>query len=234
MHHWTIDELVQFVQSEFAALADDAKAPIMQAYMKTDMPFYGIQKPFRVPVYRALKKHYPVASQARYKETVQALWKLEHREERYAAIHVASIWKKFINTKSLPLYRTMIVDGAWWDFVDPMAIDLVGGVLRNHTSTTLATFDKWIDHKDMWLRRTAIIGQIKMKEETDERRLFDYCIKRMHEKEFFIRKAIGWALRSHSYIRPEAVMSFLEEHRGNLSGLSYREGAKQLVRQGLL
>ena len=80
----------------------------------------------------------------------------------------------------------------------------------------------------MWLRRAAIIGQIKHKAETDEDRLFDYCLRRAGEKEFFIRKAIGWALRSHASTNPKAVKSFLSKHRDRLSPLSVREGGKHL------
>ena len=88
--------------------------------------------------------------------------------------------------------------------------------------------DDWIEHRDLWLRRTAIIAQIKHKEQTDEPRLFDYCRRRAFEKEFFIRKAIGWALREHAKTRPRAVARFLKSHRDELSGLSYREAAKHL------
>ena len=92
--------------------------------------------------------------------------------------------------------------------------------------------DTWIDHDDMWLRRAALISQIKHKKGTDEKRLFRYCTRRAAEKEFFIRKAIGWALREYSYTAPEAVCDFIRENRDSLSGLSIREGAKQLRRAG--
>jgi 3-methyladenine DNA glycosylase AlkD len=127
----------------------------------------------------------------------------------------------------------MIVEGAWWDFVDDLAIRLTGVVWLNNRATITPIMDKWIElpgagDKNMWLRRAAIIGQIKHKERTDEDRLFEYCLRRSHEKEFFIRKAIGWALREHAYTNPRGVKSFLLKHHAKLSPLSFREAGKHL------
>ena len=221
-------ELVTFVQRRFRDLADPRKAGPMAAYMKTDMPFYGIPKPQRVPVFHEMRKRFPIENQRDYQRAVLALWKLPHREEKYAAIHVAQAWPKFITPASLPLYQQLIVEGAWWDFVDDLAIRLAGILWLNHRETASGVMDTWIDHKNMWLRRTAIIGQIKHKKHTDEERLFDYCLRRAHEKEFFIRKGIGWALREHAYTNPRKVKSFLRKHRAKLSPLSLGEAGKHL------
>ena len=130
--------------------------------------------------------------------------------------------------------RAMIREGAWWDFVDAIAAHLVGEAVIKDPHRGFALMDQWIDDPDMWIRRSAIICQLTLKERTDQERLFDYCRSRCHESEFFIRKAIGWALRQHSYIAPQAVKGFLLANRERLSGLSYREGAKRLIKQGLL
>ena len=92
----------------------------------------------------------------------------------------------------------------------------------------IVAMDGWIDDEVMWLRRTAILAQLKMKQHTDAERLFRYCRARMHETEFFVRKAIGWALRQYAYVDAEAVRAFVEAEKGNLSGLSYREAMKHL------
>jgi len=204
----------------------------MQAYMKTEMPFYGIHKPFRVPVYREIKSRFPIRTLKQYREATLTLWNLPHREEKYAAIHLAGAWPEFITASNVPTYRRLIVNGAWWDLVDGIAIDLVGGAYQKNRNTLNPKIDQWIDHQNLWLRRTAIICQIKHKNETDETRLFDFCLRRAHEKQFFMRKAIGWALRAHSYTNPKAVQKFLRTHEEKLAGLSIREGAKQLKRIG--
>lgn len=224
--------LADFVFTRFAALADADKAPQMAAYMKTDQPFHGVQKPARVPVFREMLQQFKATSFTAYKKHVLELWRLPHREEQYAAIHYATKHKNFITSKALPLFERMIRDGQWWDLVDPVAIDLVGAVFRNERKELQPTIDAWVEDQNLWVRRTALICQIKHKAETDERRLFRYCTLRGGETEFFIRKAIGWALREYSYVAPDAVAEYLEKNRDDLSGLSYREGAKQLRREG--
>ena len=223
-----MQELVRFVQTRFRALANPRKAGPMAAYMKTDMPFYGVQKPARVAVLREAKAKFPIETRSQYESAILALWKLPHREEKYAAIWIAQGFDEFIVPASLPLYRRLIVEGAWWDFVDDVAIRLVGRLTLDHRSKLAPIMDRWIDDKDMWLRRSAIISHIKHKKETDEEQLFDHCLRRAHEKEFFIRKAIGWALREYAYTAPEAVRKFVIEHRAKLSPLSFREASKHL------
>ena len=206
----------------------------MAAYMKTDMPFYGIKKPLRVPVYREIKKRFVPRTRREYEAAVRALRTLPHREEKYAAIEYARSFPEFTSYKSVPLYQRIIRDGKWWDFVDDVSIHLSGRVLLHDRANMRPTIEEWISHSDMWIRRAALLSQINHKAQTDHRQLFDHCLLRADEKEFFIRKAIGWALRSYSYTDPRAVRRFLVKHRARLSGLSFREGSKQLARAGLM
>jgi len=206
----------------------------MAAYLKTDMPFYGVQKPDRVPIYKEMKKRFQPQSQQDYEGAVLALWSLPHREEKYAAITFSLQNETFITAKSLPLYERLIREGAWWDLVDGVASDLVGRVLLEQRSRTRPVIERWIDDDDFWIRRTAILAHLRHKEQTDANQLFDHCLRRAHEKEFFIRKAIGWALREYSKAAPEEVGEFLLKNREALSSLSFREGAKRLVKAGLM
>lgn len=228
------EDLVFFVQQQLQALANPGKAGPMAAYLKTDMPFYGVQKPDRVPMYKETKKRFRPESQRDYEKAVLALWALPHREEKYAAIAFALQNEIFITTKSLSLYERLIREGAWWDLVDGVAADLVGRVLLEYRGRTRPVIERWIDDHDLWIRRTALIVHLRHKEHTDANQLFDHCLRRAHEKEFFIRKAIGWALREYSKTAPQEVRDFLFENRKVLSGLSFREGAKRLVKAGLL
>lgn len=224
------DLIVSYVQEEFQKLADPVNAVPMAAYMKTEMPFYGIPKPLRVPIYRTLKKEYAPASQEEYEDSVLALWQLPHREEKYAAIEYAMFFDKFITHKSVALYERLVREGQWWDFVDPVAIWLVGIALKKDRTRLEPKMNKWIRDPDMWIRRTAILSQNRHKSETNEAMLFEHCLDRAHEKEFFIRKAIGWALREYSYAAPQSVRKFLDKNKDKLSPLSLKEGAKQLDR----
>ena len=200
----------------------------MAAYMKTDMPFYGVSSPARRPIARELKQTFPAGSDIEYRDNVRLLWELPHREEKYLAIDYALSFKKLITFEQIGLYREMVVEGAWWDFVDAIAADLVGRVVSNDRERMRPILEEWIDHDDMWLRRTSLLAQLRHKRDTDQAMLFDFCRRRAHEKEFFIRKAIGWALREYARVDPEAVRSFLRENEAHLSGLSRREAAKHL------
>ena len=217
-----------YAAAALAVAADPAKASGMQAYMKTDMPFYGVQKPFRVVILRQLVRDFPPADREEYEELVLGLWDLHHREEKYLALGVARHFGEHVTPSSLPLYRRLIVEGAWWDFVDEVATKLIRRLIVEHPDQTWPMVDKWIDDEDMWLRRTAILCQIGARERTDTGRLFAFCERRAFEREFFIRKAIGWALREQARTDPEAVAGFVVEHRDQLSGLSYREATKHI------
>jgi 3-methyladenine DNA glycosylase AlkD len=226
--------LVKFVQSELAACADEERAIEMAAYMKSAVPFYGVPKPERLSIIRAFKKQYAPDSQAQYLANVQALWQLPHREEKYLAINYAEQFPAFIAPPALSLYEQMVRQGAWWDYVDVIAGHLVGKVLLENESLVRPLVDSYVDDADLWIRRTALLSHLDHKDKTSQKHLFAYCLKLAHEKEFFIRKAIGWALRQYSYSDPEAVRRFLEKNRARLSPLSYNEGAKNLFKTGLL
>ena len=219
---------VELVRSQLAAATDPEKAKAMAAYMKTDGGFYGVPKPQRKPIYRQLVREFPVGDAETYDRLVSALWAEPQRESKYLAIDLAIRWSKFHVMEQLPLFRRMITEGAWWDLVDGVASNLVGGAIRSDPASAWAVIDPWIDDEDLWIRRTAVICQLKSKADTDEERLFSFCAARAHEPEFFMRKAIGWALREHAKTNPQSVRAFVVEHRQKLSGLTYREATKHL------
>lgn len=224
--------LTRFVQTGLKDAADPAKAGPMAAYMKTTMPFYGVQKPQRVPIFKEMNRRFPADDRRAYERNVLALWALPHREEKYAALDYAVSQKAMIGLESMPLYERLIREGAWWDLVDCVAPDLVGPLLLRERRKLRPVMRKWIKDDDFWIRRAAIISQLRHKSETDEAELFRYCLHCADEREFFIRKAIGWALRQYSYSAPTAVRRFLLDNRDRLSPLSFREGAKALAREG--
>jgi 3-methyladenine DNA glycosylase AlkD len=220
--------LTKFVRSELMAIANPDKAGPMAAYMKTDMPFHGVQKAGRTPILRQLKRQFVPINRAEYEQAVLALWAMSHREEKYLAIDYARAFKEFVVVGSMPLYRQMIVDGAWWDLVDGVAGWLVGGAMSAERHECEPIVREWIGDPDMWLRRTSIICQLGHKADTDTVLLDDACSSNVAETEFFIRKAIGWALREYAKTDPDWVRAYVEVHKEELSGLSYREATKYL------
>ncbi len=221
-------DLLTYVQGELTRLRDPAKAASMQAYMKTDMPFYGVAAKERRALVREAARLFKPTSQREYIRSVEGLWSLPQREEKYVAVDYARRFKRYITPASLNLYRRMIVEGAWWDFVDEIAAHLIGDLLLAYPEEVWPTVDAWSRENDLWLRRSAIISQLCLKQATDRERLFGYCRANLHDKEFFIRKAIGWALRQYARTDPEAVRRFLVDNRADLSPLSFREAAKHL------
>jgi 3-methyladenine DNA glycosylase AlkD len=222
------DTLVKVTQAALKEVAVPDKAGPMAAYMKTDMLFYGVQKARRTPILGMLKNEYPPNDADEYEEAVLALWLLPHREEKYLAIGYARAFGHRIGPGSMGLYERLIVEGAWWDFVDEIASNLVGRVLLNETSEVEPTIRSWILHDDLWLRRTSIICQLKRKDDTDTQLLDDACTANLADTDFFIRKAIGWALREYAKTNPEWVLAFVAAHQGTLSALSHREATKHL------
>jgi 3-methyladenine DNA glycosylase AlkD len=223
-----ISDLVDFVRSSLAARADPAKAAGMQAYMKTDMPFYGVQKPGRVAILRDIRSRFVPRAHPEYLESAAALWELPHREEKYLAQGFAVAFPQHVVPGSLPLYLRFIVEGAWWDFVDETATHMIRQLVIGHPEEIWPVIEGWAAGENMWLRRAAILCQVGAKTSTDSDRLFGFCAARAHESEFFIRKAIGWALRDYARTDPDAVARFVTVHRAELSPLSVREASKHI------
>ena len=160
-----------------------------------------------------------------------ALWNGKWREERYAAQLLAERWRIWRWEASLKLFEMMILTGQWWDLVDPIATFLVGELAARSEASKKKVF-QYIASDNMWLRRTALIFQLKYKGGTDWDRLQEMILGCAGEKAFFIRKAIGWALREYSKTDAEAVSAFVAENRERLSPLSQREALKWLRNRG--
>jgi 3-methyladenine DNA glycosylase AlkD len=127
----------------------------------------------------------------------------------------------------LPTVQELITTKSWWDTVDTLAAHTVGPLVAAYPGL-VDTMDAWVTDANMWLVRTAILHQLRYKERTDAERLFRYCTVQASHRDFFVRKAIGWALRDYARTDPEAVRRYVEEHRSILAPLSVREASKHL------
>lgn len=200
----------------------------MRAYMKSAMPFYGVPTPaFRRICRRAIDQH-PLQSAAEWRRAVEAIWAgATHREERHAAIEVAGTrrYRAFETPTVAPLYRRMIRSGAWWDYVDSLA-KRMSSLLARYPARIKPLLLTWARDRSLWIRRVAIIAQVGFRQHTDPRLLFAAIEPSLESREFFLRKAIGWALREHAKADPEAVRRYLVRCGDRLSPLSRREAAK--------
>ena len=215
-----------------AAHANPERAAAQQRYMKSAMPYYGLSMPeTRRVVGRVLAEH-PQASADEWRASVADVWDgATHREQWYAAIALlrhrsAREWAT--EPANLTLIRRLIVEGAWWDVVDDLAGHCVGTVLRADPTAIAPVMREWAGDPNVWVRRAAILSQLGFGEATDAELLADCVRPSIPDKDFFARKAIGWALRQYAYTDPDWVRRYVAEHAGELSGLSKREALKHL------
>jgi 3-methyladenine DNA glycosylase AlkD len=215
------DQLV----AAFAAAADPERAAPMVRYMKDRFPFFGIPTPARRALHREVLGHWQ-PDEAELVVFADALWARPERELQYAACDALERGARRCSPALLDHLEGWITTRSWWDSVDSLA-HAVGNLVRVHPELA-AVMDEWIEAEDVWIARVALIYQLSYKEATDADRLFRYCARRAADSEFFIRKAIGWALREYSKTDPDAVVAFVTTHDAELSPLSRREALKRI------
>lgn len=225
------DGLAHAVRAGLAGLADPAKAAPMRRYMKSEMPFRGVPKPARRLLTRKLFTEHPLPDRESFVSATLRLWReAEFREERYVAIDLTGDRRhtRWQDATLLPLYDELIVTGAWWDYVDEVAIHRVGPLLRTDPDTLTPVIRRWANDDDRWRRRSAVICQVGSKKDTDIGLLAATVEATLGDRDFFLRKAIGWALRDYSKTDPGWVSAFVAAHAG-LSPLSTREALKHVA-----
>ena len=226
-----MNSLAAELRTRLTAVADPDRAPGMQAYMKSAMPYLGVSAvPLRA-VCKAVFADLRYADQAEWRRDVLDIWRgARFREERHAAIELTGIRaaRPFQTVDSLGLYEEMIVTGAWWDYVDAVATQRFWPILQHDPAAMKRRMLVWASDDDMWKRRSAILSQLKAKAETDLDFLYACIEPSLESKEFFLRKAIGWALRQYAWTDPAEVKRYVAANEGRLSGLSRREALKNI------
>ncbi len=223
------NDYVTSIKEKFQAAADPIKAQPMKKYMKNRFEFLGIQKPQRILLKKEFLKKERLPGVERLEEIIKHLWDLPGREYQYFGLELAEHFRKQSKEQDIDLLEYMITNKAWWDTVDFIAAHLVGTHFKRFPHLVGPYTAKWMASGNMWLQRTALLFQLKYKTGTDVELLFQIIRQLADSKEFFIRKAIGWALREHSKTKPEVVMNFVESHP--LSNLSKREALKVIARK---
>jgi 3-methyladenine DNA glycosylase AlkD len=220
--------LIDRVRTALRAAADPSRAPRLQAYMKSRMPYLGVSVPTVRRLVRIEARVRPPTSTATLADTAATLWReAAHREERYAATALTAVpaARRLQTTALVPLYHEMITTGAWWDHVDEVS-QRIGGLLVAYPDELRPTIRAWARDPDRWLRRTSVICQLGLKDATDTELLRDAILANRHERDFFLRKAIGWALRQYAKTDADWVRAFVASHE--LSRLSRREALKHV------
>jgi 3-methyladenine DNA glycosylase AlkD len=230
-------DVIDAVCRELERAGDPGRAAGQQAYMKSAMPFRGITSPTLRSALRPLLADpaYLLTERDEWEATVRALWDgARFREERYAALAICGhrLYKPWAGEPAaVPLYRHLVESGAWWDFVDEIASHRIGPILRAHPETEPDRMRSWAISGNLWVRRAAILSQLSSRDETDRRLLLDCITPNLADREFFIRKAIGWSLRQYARSGTAAagwVRDRVDELGPRLSPLSRREALKHL------
>ncbi|UQV43844.1 DNA alkylation repair protein [Janthinobacterium lividum] len=208
--------------------ADPSRAAPMQAYMRDQFVFLGVAAPQRRLATKTLLAGLKGIDPVTLLEHAQLLWQQPEREYQHVALDMLVLHRRQLLLEHIPALLALARQRAWWDSVDGMA-GIVGEVLQaeqQRGGDGHAHMDGALRHEDFWLRRIAMLHQLGWRGHTDAAWLFDAALALAHEDEFFIRKAIGWALRDYARHAPDAVTAFANVHRQQLSPLSYREALK--------
>ncbi|MCM3694076.1 DNA alkylation repair protein [Neobacillus niacini] len=204
---------------------NEENAGPMKKYMKDHFPFLGIKSPLRKELEKQFFKETGILKKEFNKEFVEGLWEKDEREYQYTAITYMGKFSKKFPKDVIQFLERLLTTKSWWDSVDSIT-PLVGDMARNYPELIDETINHWSVDDNFWLRRSAILFQLKYKQQTNEELLYDYIVKNADSKEFFIQKAIGWALREYSKTNPVSVKEFIEGNK--LAPLSVREGSKYL------
>ncbi|MEV5610000.1 DNA alkylation repair protein [Streptomyces sp. NPDC052225] len=221
------DTVMSRLTDVYGAAADPERAAPMRAYMKDVAPFLGIPSPERRQLSRTVLEGLPRPDERDLTAVALRCWALPEREYAYFAIDWLRRHGRRLTSPFLAVARQLITTVPWWDTVDLLASHVVGGLVAADPKLA-ATMDAWSEDPDLWVARTALLHQLRYKEATDAERLFGYCLRRAGHPDFFVRKAIGWALREYAKTDPGAVRAFVVAHRDVLAPLSVREALKNV------
>jgi len=225
----TPEQVAGQIRDALAAFADPARAVPMRAYLRDQFPFLGIPTPARRAALKPLLK--VDFDQNRLLTVADQLWRLPEREYRYAAIDLLARHVGQLDSSAVAPLLALAQREPWWETVDGLAGvvgDVVGAARRNDPDAQI-TMDAALRHDCLWVRRIAMIHQLGWRLDTDTTRLFGYTEALAPEGDFFIRKAIGWALRDYARWNPQAVRDFVAAMGGRLSPLSAREATRRIA-----
>ena len=222
-------EVVARLRAAFEPEADPVRAAGTSAYMRNQFPFFGMLTSDRRRLARHALAGLPAPDEDELAAVALALWAEPEREFQHTGCDYLRAHVGVGGTGFIAVVRELVTTKSWWDTVDALAAHAAGPLVRHHRELA-AVMDDWVLDDNIWLVRSAILHQLAHKDATDADRLFRYCRERATDREFFVRKAIGWALRQYAAINPDGVDAFVIR-TPELSALSVREAMKG-VRRG--
>jgi 3-methyladenine DNA glycosylase AlkD len=215
------------LEKVFRENANREMAIPMENYMKNNFPYLGIKTDARRALMLQVYNNNKTEVKTHYREICWELFNKNEREFHICAIDlIQKEIKKNYQLEDQVLIEKLLVTHSWWDSVDTIAKYLLGGYLLKYPGELDAIIERFSNSENRWLNRSAIIFQLSYKEKTDFDLLKSECEKHKDSKEFFIQKAIGWALRDYSRFNPKGVLDFVNST--NLKPLSVREAIRNI------
>ena len=211
--------------TDFEENRNELLAESMSKYMQDKFRFLGVRGATRTEIY---KKYFPDARKTKTIDWdfVESCWNKEEREFQYVVVYYLKAMKKFLKREDISKLKYLIVTKSWWDTVDLLAKVIGSLVIR------IEGYDKimleWSKDSNIWLRRVAILYQLSLKDKVDEIILDKILVNNLGDNEFFINKAVGWALRDYSKFNPEWVREFIKKNKDNMANISIREASKYI------
>ena len=201
-------------------------AESMGKYMRDKFNFLGIRGPKRTELF---KKYFPTARKTKAIDWnfIETCWNKEEREFQYAVVYYLKTMQKFLKKGDISKLKYLVVTKSWWDTVDLLS-KIIGDVVNRNKELKTLMLEWSKKENNIWLRRVAILHQLSFKENVDKLLLETILEDNLSDGEFFINKAIGWALRDYSKVNPEWVRKFIEKNRSEMANLSLREASKYL------
>lgn len=215
------------LKSLFEKHANPSQAAPMKKYMRDQFEYLGIKTPQSKALMKELLSKNGLPPIDGLDEVLRDLWSLPEREFQYAAMNLLDKFEKKLPENFISTLEYLIITKSWWDTVDALASHPVGTHFKRFPAVKEKVLSKWRKSKNIWLRRTAILFQLGYKKETDFDLMCDIIRENLGSDEFFINKAIGWALRQYAYTDAKAVKKFVKET--DLHPLSRREAMKHLA-----
>ncbi|KEK25144.1 DNA alkylation repair protein [Bacillus gaemokensis] len=221
MHPFT-----EALKQHFLTHQNPEKAEPMTRYMKNHFPFLGIQSPERRTLLREVIQVHNLPDKKDFQVIIRELWSLPEREFQAASLDILQKYKKHLDDSHIPFLEELIITKSWWDSVDGIVPTFLGDIFLKHPEAISTYIPKWIASENIWLQRSAILFQLKYKQQTDEQLLFSIIGQLNSSKEFFIQKAIGWVLREYAKKSPNVVWEYVQNNE--LAPLSKREAIKHI------
>ena len=226
---WNEKELVKVISAGILANENSTRAQEMSAYMRNQFTFLGVPAPMRRRVVKAALKEYSPPTENDFVALARSLHQHKEREFQLAAVDILVHYRKLVTPSFLnEPAQFFITQKSWWDSVDalnPLIRDLVQA-----QPICVSVMREWINSDNIWIARSSLTHQLTMKSKTDTQRLAELCSIRAGDREFFIAKAVGWALRDYSHTDPDWVREYVGSHP-ELSALARREAMKAISRE---